>query len=87
MVLSVQYLRGLAAFMVLLEHVGLKSSQYSGNVLSGWHVGGAGVDLFFLISAISSREYSDFSLNFSGSSFSALKISRIFNKACPAKVV
>jgi len=50
MVLSVQYLRGLAAFMVLLEHVGLKSSQYSGNVLSSWHVGGAGVDLFFLIS-------------------------------------
>ena len=50
MVLSVQYLRGLAAFMVLLEHVGLKSSQYSGNVLSSWHVGGAGVDLFFVIS-------------------------------------
>ena len=50
MVLSVQYLRGIAAGMVLLEHIGLKSSQYSTNVLSGWHVGGAGVDLFFLIS-------------------------------------
>ena len=50
MVLSVQYLRGIAACMVLLEHIGLKSSQYSTNVLSGWHVGGSGVDLFFLIS-------------------------------------
>ena len=50
MVLSVQYLRGIAALMVLLEHVGLKSAQYSTNSLSGWHMGGAGVDLFFLIS-------------------------------------
>ncbi|RVU86642.1 acyltransferase [Leucothrix sargassi] len=50
MVLSVQYLRGIAAAMVLLEHIALKSSQYSTGVLSGWHVGGAGVDLFFLIS-------------------------------------
>lgn len=50
MVLSLQYLRGLAAFMVLMEHIGLKSAQHSANVLSGWHVGGAGVDLFFLIS-------------------------------------
>lgn len=50
MVLSVQYLRGVAACMVLLEHIGLKSAQHSSNILSGWHVGGAGVDLFFLIS-------------------------------------
>lgn len=50
MVLSVQYLRGLAAVMVLLEHTAGKSAQYSSNLLSGWHVGGAGVDLFFLIS-------------------------------------
>jgi len=49
-VLSLQYLRALAAFMVLMEHVGMKSAQHSENVLSGWHVGGAGVDLFFLIS-------------------------------------
>ena len=50
MVLSIQYLRGIAALMVLLEHVGLKSAQFSTNSLSGWHIGGAGVDLFFLIS-------------------------------------
>lgn len=50
MVLSVQYLRGIAALMVLCEHVALKSTQYSTSSLSGWHVGGAGVDLFFLIS-------------------------------------
>lgn len=50
MVFSVQYLRGVAACMVLLEHIGHKSAQHSSNVLSGWHAGGAGVDLFFLIS-------------------------------------
>lgn len=50
MVYSVQYLRGIAAFMVLLEHVGVKSGQHSTNLLSSWHIGGAGVDLFFLIS-------------------------------------
>ena len=50
LVLSLQYLRGLAAFMVLIEHIGLKSEQQSANILSFWHVGGAGVDLFFLIS-------------------------------------
>lgn len=50
MVFSVQYLRGIAALMVLLEHTAAKSAQYSTNVLSGWHIGGAGVDLFFLVS-------------------------------------
>lgn len=50
MVFSIQYLRGLAAILVLLEHVGLKSAQYSNDLFSGWNIGGAGVDLFFLIS-------------------------------------
>ena len=49
-VLSIQYLRGLAAILVLLEHVSQKSTQYSSDVLANWHIGGAGVDLFFLIS-------------------------------------
>jgi peptidoglycan/LPS O-acetylase OafA/YrhL len=34
----------------LLEHVGFKSAQYSTDLFSGFHVGGGGVDLFFLIS-------------------------------------
>ncbi|MGB1310797.1 MAG: acyltransferase family protein [Leucothrix sp.] len=50
LVLSLQYLRGLAALMVLMDHIGQKSAQQSADVLSGWHVGGAGVDLFFIIS-------------------------------------
>ena len=50
MVLSIQYLRGLAALMVLLSHAAWKGEQYAGNPLSWFHIGHAGVDIFFVIS-------------------------------------
>lgn len=50
MILSIQYLRGLAALLVLLSHVAWKGEQYAGNPMSWFHVGEAGVDIFFVIS-------------------------------------
>ncbi|MFM0405246.1 acyltransferase family protein [Paraburkholderia dipogonis] len=49
MLISVQYLRGLAAILVLIHHVIHKQGQLSG--LGGeWQFGVSGVDLFFIIS-------------------------------------
>ena len=50
MILSIQYLRGLAALLVLLSHAAWKGSQYAGDPLSWFHVGASGVDVFFVIS-------------------------------------
>lgn len=47
---SVQFLRGVAALMVVLTHVAHKGQQYGTGALSGFHIGGDGVDLFFIIS-------------------------------------
>lgn len=48
--LSVQYLRALAALLVLLAHASLKARQYSHDPMRWYHVGASGVDLFFVIS-------------------------------------
>jgi peptidoglycan/LPS O-acetylase OafA/YrhL len=50
MVVSIQYLRGLAAVMVLLNHVMWKVQQRGGNTLDGFAIGEAGVDIFFVVS-------------------------------------
>ncbi len=50
MVLSIQYMRALAALLVVLSHVAIKGEQYSTSPLSWFHIGSAGVDLFFIIS-------------------------------------
>ncbi|WP_319558021.1 acyltransferase [Thiomicrorhabdus sp.] len=51
MIYSIQYMRAIAAILVLLSHIGMKSVQNSTGVL-GWFqgFGGIGVDLFFIIS-------------------------------------
>lgn len=50
MFISVQYLRAIAAFMVLLSHSVFKL-ELNGSTLLGWYqIGGYGVDLFFIIS-------------------------------------
>ncbi len=43
-------MRALAAFMVVMHHVAWKGEQYSADPLAWFNVGGAGVDLFFVIS-------------------------------------
>lgn len=51
MFLSIQYLRALAAFLVLLSHTAWKSMQIDYTTLSWWHDAGTfGVDIFFIIS-------------------------------------
>ncbi len=50
MYLSIQYLRALAAFMVLLTHASFKLQSNGSDLLSWFNIGGYGVDLFFIIS-------------------------------------
>ena len=51
MFLSVQYLRAIAAFLVVLSHTAWKSMQIDNMTLSWWHHAGTfGVDIFFIIS-------------------------------------
>ncbi|ERH67118.1 hypothetical protein N172_01875 [Pantoea dispersa EGD-AAK13] len=47
---SIQFLRGIAALMVVLTHIAHKGQQYGTGSLHWFHVGGNGVDLFFIIS-------------------------------------
>lgn len=49
-IISIQYLRALAAGLVLLEHVGNKSRRTGNDILSWMHFGYTGVDIFFVIS-------------------------------------
>ncbi|CAJ0995798.1 acyltransferase family protein [Sodalis praecaptivus] len=51
MIKSVQYLRAIAALMVVMHHVVIKGLQYDIPSLSWFHIGYYGVDLFFIISA------------------------------------
>jgi exopolysaccharide production protein ExoZ len=48
--ITIQYLRGFASFLVLIEHIAWKGKQYLGDPLNWFHIGGAGVDIFFIIS-------------------------------------
>ncbi|MEQ1834079.1 MAG: acyltransferase [Candidatus Eisenbacteria bacterium] len=50
MVLSVQYMRAIAAFLVVIHHCAWKGRQYSSDPWGGFTVGECGVDLFFVIS-------------------------------------
>jgi exopolysaccharide production protein ExoZ len=50
MIVSIQYLRGLAAFLVLLNHVAWKGQQHGNHTLDGFNIGPCGVDIFFVIS-------------------------------------
>src|SRR5687768_4763171 len=47
---SIQIMRGIAAVMVVLLHISVKGGQYGNGALGGFLIGGAGVDLFFIIS-------------------------------------
>ncbi|CAK8742091.1 hypothetical protein SODG_005409 [Sodalis praecaptivus] len=46
MIKSVQYLRAIAALMVVMHHVVIKGLQYDIPSLSWFHIGYYGVDLF-----------------------------------------
>lgn len=50
MILSIQYLRALAALLVLLSHAAWKGAQHAGDPLSWFDIGACGVDVFFVIS-------------------------------------
>jgi exopolysaccharide production protein ExoZ len=47
---SIQIMRGIAAMLVVLLHISIKGGQYGNGALEGFTIGGAGVDLFFIIS-------------------------------------
>lgn len=51
MVVSIQYLRGIAAILVVLSHIAWKNIQSGGSTMHWWHEAGTfGVDIFFIIS-------------------------------------
>jgi len=51
MILSIQYLRGIAALLVVLSHIAWKNIQAGGDTMHWWHEAGTfGVDIFFIIS-------------------------------------
>lgn len=50
MILSMQYMRAIAALLVVIHHARFKASVYSNNSLEWFNIGGAGVDVFFIIS-------------------------------------
>ncbi|MBK5518838.1 acyltransferase [Pseudomonas sp. TH10] len=50
MIYSIQYLRGLAAILVLLSHSLFKIDQITGVSTEWFTIGSSGVDLFFIIS-------------------------------------
>jgi peptidoglycan/LPS O-acetylase OafA/YrhL len=51
MILSIQYLRGIASLLVVLSHIAWKNIQAGGSTMHWWHEAGTfGVDIFFIIS-------------------------------------
>jgi peptidoglycan/LPS O-acetylase OafA/YrhL len=50
MILTIQYLRGIAALLVLLHHVAWKNEQHGENLLGWLRIGEVGVDIFFVVS-------------------------------------
>lgn len=50
MIYSIQYLRGIAALLVVLHHATHKGFQYGNSSLDWLKIDSSGVDLFFIIS-------------------------------------
>ena len=51
MILSIQYLRAIAAMLVVFIHIAWKNMQTGGESINWWHTAGSfGVDIFFIIS-------------------------------------
>ena len=51
MILSIQYLRGIASLLVVISHIAWKNIQTGGSTMHWWHEAGTfGVDIFFIIS-------------------------------------
>jgi len=51
MILSIQYLRAIAALLVVISHIAWKNIQAGGSTMHWWHHAGTfGVDIFFIIS-------------------------------------
>jgi len=51
MFLSIQYLRAIAAILVVISHIAWKNMQIGGSSINWWHQAGSfGVDIFFIIS-------------------------------------
>lgn len=76
MIYSVQYLRGLAALMVVLHHIQIKGTQYGNHALDGFHIGYFGVDLFFIISGFIMCHTTN-NKNVSFSRFMSARVTRI----------
>ncbi|WP_307695775.1 acyltransferase family protein [Variovorax boronicumulans] len=79
---SIQFLRGLAAFAVLLFHICTLSNDYSGGVFFAPFVsiGNAGVDLFFVISGfvMVATTYEKFDVPSTATRFAVHRLSRIY---------
>lgn len=50
MIRSIQYMRAIAALLVVFHHAAWKAHQHTSDPWAGFRVGEAGVDLFFIIS-------------------------------------
>ncbi|HHT2831364.1 TPA: acyltransferase family protein [Klebsiella aerogenes] len=74
---TIQYLRGLAALLVVSQHAVFKYSQYNPSNTIGYNLGGFGVDLFFVISGFVMCYSTQFS-KMSPAKFFSHRIIRIF---------
>ncbi|TCV92865.1 peptidoglycan/LPS O-acetylase OafA/YrhL [Luteibacter rhizovicinus] len=50
MIYTLQYLRAIAAIMVVMSHIAFKSTVAGADVFGGFRIGASGVDVFFVIS-------------------------------------
>lgn len=76
MLISVQLLRGFAALLVVLHHIAFKERTYGVSGFDWLHIGGSGVDLFFIISGFIMC-YSTHDKNITFGKFIALRVERI----------
>ncbi|QDX16392.1 hypothetical protein C6W84_17024 (plasmid) [Acinetobacter baumannii] len=76
MISSIQFLRGIAALLVVLLHISSKNKQYDAGVIDWLHIGNSGVDLFFIISGFIMC-YTTYNKNINFSKFIILRFERI----------
>lgn len=76
MLYSIQFLRGIAALLVVMAHTAHKGNIYNTETLSWFHIGGSGVDLFFIISGFIMC-YTTHNKNLTIISFLTLRVQRI----------